>query len=187
MMRSYLGLSVSWLETELSGVTQHSVVVLVIWSQHVFCLVNEWRLSSSGYQATILGTTHPKEIILINQLINYHKIKNIFFSEEKKALTLSMHAKYIIMMMMMMIIIIIKWNWMQEQSLCHFNMTIQMSEKPETHTKHHRNKNQNPGNLVDMRLTICHINSVNQWWVITLCISNLESCGREEEEEVGGF
>ncbi len=75
---------------------------------------------------------------------------------------------------------------MQEQSLCHFNMTIQMSEKPETHTKRHQNKNQNPGNLVDMRLTICHVNSVNQW-VITLYISNLESCGREEEEEVGGF
>jgi len=53
-----------------------------------------------------LGTTQPKEIILINQLINCHKIKNIFFSEEKKALTLSMHAKYIIMMMMIIIIII---------------------------------------------------------------------------------
>jgi hypothetical protein len=48
---------------------------------------------------------------------------------------------------------------MQEQSLCHFNLTIQMSEKPETRTKRHRNKNQN---LVDMRLTICHVNSVNQ-------------------------
>jgi hypothetical protein len=34
---------------------------------------------------------------------------------------------------------------MQERSLCHLNMTIQMSEKPETHAKRHLNKNQNLG------------------------------------------
>jgi hypothetical protein len=48
----YLGLSVSWLETELSGVTQHSVVVLVIWSQHVFV----WWISED---CQVLATRQP--------------------------------------------------------------------------------------------------------------------------------
>jgi len=41
-------------------------------------------------------------------------------------------------------------------------MTIQMSEKPETPNQTSSEQEPEPGNLADMRLTICHVNSVNQ-------------------------